>query len=510
MSLAARIAGALIALLLSAGVALSHASLIASDPADATVLEASPPTISLTFSEPVRPLVARLTTADGKTRLLPPPDPAEMRLTYALPPDLAQGSHLVSWRVTSADGHPVAGALLFSVGAPSDAITVQSDAPMLTRAGVWALRAILIAALLFGIGGAVHAAFLTGRRAVFPRLAAGAGLCLLPALAGFHGLELLALPPSGLLGTAPWREAATGPPGLAFVLAGTGLALALLPGRVAAALALIMAGLAAATSGHAATAAPQLLMRPAVALHVIAAAFWIGALVPLLADLAQGGQGALRRFSVVIPWVLALLLASGVAIALVQLGHPAALWSTAYGRVLLVKLALVALLLLLAALNRHWLTPRAESGNPRPLRVAIGVEVVLALLVIGTIALWQFTPPPRSLPQGPPSTVMQLNEGALSARLEVSPPRVGTVTLRLSDLRLDGQPVNNMPVEIELSKPAYGLGPFRHQITAAAGSVDAGRFLLPLDGYWVLRLKVLASDFRVEELRDLIEIAPAR
>jgi len=503
---AVRAAGALCALFLSTVTAFSHAALTGSDPAEGMVLEAAPPSVTLRFSEPVRPLVARLTASDGETRLLSAADAAGGAVTYGIPSGLRRGSHLLSWRVTSSDGHPVAGALLFSVGAPSGEMTEVAGPAPATRAGLWISRAMLLAALLFAVGGGI----LAGGIYRFPRLAAASGLLILPAYAGFRGLDLLALSPGALLTVAPWREAVAGVPGLALTATAAALGVALWPGRLAAILSLGLAGFAAATSGHAATAPPQWLMRPAVAAHVISAALWIGALVPLLVDLARGGQGALSRFSRRVPWVLALLLGSGVAIALVQVRDIAALWNTDYGRILMVKLVLVALLLALAGVNRLWLTPRAERGEARPLRRAVRVEILMVLPILGAVALWQFTPPPRSLPPGPQVAVLQVHEGALAARIEVSPPRAGMVALRLTYLSVDGAPVDARPVEVELSKPAYGLGPFRHQATAKDGIVDAGRFLLPLDGFWVLRLKVLVSDFRAEELIDLIEIAPAR
>ncbi|WP_287885656.1 MULTISPECIES: copper resistance CopC/CopD family protein [Paracoccus] len=499
----------LAALIWSAGLALGHASLIAADPPDGAVLQTAPPVLSLTFSEPARPLVARLTAATGESRLLDPPQVQGNRLIYAMPPDLDRGSHLLSWRVTSGDGHPVAGASLFSLGEATGAIQAAPGAPPATRAGLWLLRAVLVATLLIGVGGAVFRAFLSDEPRRGSPVAAGAGLLALPLVWGFQGLDLLALSPAGLLTSAPWREGAAGAPGLALALAAAALLAACLPGRIAALLALLLAGAAAASSGHAATAAPGLLMRPAVAAHVLAAALWIGALVPLLADLARGRCGALRWFSRLIPWVLAVVLASGTAIALVQLGRPAALWSTDYGRVLLVKLGLVALMLAVALANRLLLAPRAMRGDGGPLRLAIEVELALVVLIVATVALWRYTPPPRSLPSVLPEIRLQLASPALSAEIGVSPPRVGLVSVTVSDLRVDGEPVTPKSVEVELSKPAYGLGPFRHEAAPDCGVVDAGRFLLPLDGYWVLTLRVLVSDFRVEELRDLIEIAPA-
>ena len=49
-------------------------------------------------------------------------------LTVDVPDTLAEGTYVVSWRVVSADGHPVAGALTFSVGQPSSRRTATTEA----------------------------------------------------------------------------------------------------------------------------------------------------------------------------------------------------------------------------------------------------------------------------------------------------------------------------------------------------------------------------------------------
>ncbi|MFT3691370.1 copper resistance protein CopC [Paenirhodobacter sp.] len=481
VSLLWRVLSGLAVLVLCAGAALAHASLLASDPPDGALLEAAPGTVTLTFNEPTRPLAARLTAADGTTRLLLPPRAEGDRLVYPLPPDMGQGTHLLSWRVTAADGHPLAGGVVFSVGAETGAVGAPDTGSPATRGLLWAARAGLIASVLLAVGGTARAGWV--------------GLALVPVVLGAQGLDLLGLPPGALLTAAPWREGG----GIALVLTGAALLAGVLRAR---GVAVLLAGLAAAAAGHAATAPLQLVMRPAVALHVMAAALWIGALWPLARSLTD--PAPLRRFGRRIPWIVALLVGSGCVIAGVQLGRPAALWETDFGRVLGLKLALVAVLLLVALVNRLWLAPRAEAGDIRPLRRAIVVELVLAALIVGTLSLWRFTPPPRSLPE----RVQVIAAEGLSATLRVAPPRRGPVTLGLSDLRLDGVPVVPQAVEVELAKPAYGLGPFQHSLPGAAGEIGLGTFVLPLDGYWVLTLDVRLSDFHAIRIRDIVEIAP--
>jgi len=84
-------------------------------------------------------------------------------------------------------------------------------------------------------------------------------------------------------------------------------------GGLCASCALACAGFALAMSGHTATAGPQLLSRPAVFLHGICVAFWVGSLIPLVAVVRDGGRGdgELARFSRLIPIPLAVLIATG-------------------------------------------------------------------------------------------------------------------------------------------------------------------------------------------------------
>src|SRR5262249_20922048 len=107
--------------------------------------------------------------------------------------------------------------------------------------------------------------------------------------------------------------------------------------------ALVGTGIALAASGHASTAGPEFVTRPAVFVHVVSVAFWIGSLLPLFV-LVRGspdGAASLRRFSRTIPYALVLLAASGLVLAYVQLDRFDALWTTDYGSVLVRKLVLV-------------------------------------------------------------------------------------------------------------------------------------------------------------------------
>jgi copper transport protein len=78
------------------------------------------------------------------------------------------------------------------------------------------------------------------------------------------------------------------------------------------------------------------------------------------------------------------VVATGLAQAVIQIGRPTALWTTAYGRVFLAKFALLACLFALAAFNRWRLTARAAAGDPRAARSlarCIKTEMAIALAI---------------------------------------------------------------------------------------------------------------------------------
>jgi putative copper export protein len=169
-------------------------------------------------------------------------------------------------------------------------------------------------------------------------------------------------------------------------------------------LAIVGAALAAtsfAWVGHvhaaARTAAPLLL-----GIHILAVAFWLGALAPLLILTRRREPRALgavaARFGRIAVAVVAALLAAGAAVLWILLGSFSELWSSGYGCLACVKIVIVACLLTLAAWNKLRLVPRIVAGDPvavRSLRRSIRAEMlVAALILLITAALTTLTGPP--------------------------------------------------------------------------------------------------------------------
>ncbi|MBB5041520.1 copper resistance D family protein [Shinella fusca] len=303
---------------------------------------------------------------------------------------------------------------------------------------------------------------------------------------------------------------------LAFALAGAAIVLNGSTSKAAAVASWLLAGAALALSGHASAASPQWMMRPAVFLHALAIAVWMGALAPLGLALRKSRPGAieaLRRFSRIIPVIVAILILAGIVLAAVQVQEPAALVSTAYGQVFLIKLALLAGLFLLAALNRWFLTAPVEAGDPsatRRLVRSIVVETLVVLLMFGVAATWRFTPPPRALAAAAAAPAsIHIHAATAMADLTVTPGRAGPVSVSAFIMTGDLGPLDAKEVTFVFSNPSVGVEPFKRKAERReTGSWQADGIVLPLPGTWDVRVDVLITDFEIARLEGRLTIRP--
>jgi len=408
----------LVLLALLASPAWGHTALVRASPAAGSVLQGSPETIVLVFSEPVDVLGVSLHDPQGRELPVTARASAET-VEVTIPHSNAHGTWLLNWRVAAADGHPVGDTLDYAIGnastqgAAAHGATATATHPWRSGA-IWLARWLTWLGLFAVVGADLFRTMAPEQRVGPAGAMVAATVVLLVIDLGLQGLDLLDAPASAALTAQPWQQAL----GSSYALTLGCMALALAaawpamhaPGgprqKSWAIVALLLVGVSAMLSGHVGTAPPQWLTRPLVTLHVALAAAWFGCLIPLVlllrADLAgQARVGpALARFSLWIAPAVALLVLSGIGLASRQLSGPPDLLQTAYGRVLLVKLILVACLLGLAAVNRWRNTRPALAGEPDAKRRLVRVtrlEVVLAIALLAVVSVWRLTPPPRSL-----------------------------------------------------------------------------------------------------------------
>lgn len=425
--------------------AFAHARLLRSDPASGSQVS-SLAIVRLWFSERPNVTLTSVTLRgeDGATFSVYPPegasgDPTEVsfRLSAALPP----GHYAIAWRTVAMDGHPSQGRFSFTiVGQPVNATVkigstaVATSTPATTTTAVQPVsetadnaasvgnslaRAFSFGGILLVIGVVVFNLLVITRcdrigsdlvasmeaRAAVVGVAAG----IVTMAAGFVRIFL----ESRMMHDMPDMGGMAMSVMMLHSLWGIGMQLQIVAAFVAviaflisirrvrfawliASVAAAALAFAPALAGHAgASARFQGAMIFTDFLHVAGAASWLGNLtcvmligVPII--LAAGGDDRWPRISALVntfsPIALAsatLVVISGVLAAAIHLGSVSALWSTNYGRVLVLKLAMVLVTLLIGAYNFRRVQPHlTREHGAAQLRRSATFELGAAAIVI--------------------------------------------------------------------------------------------------------------------------------
>ncbi len=518
-------ATALLVVLCGATGAFAHASLVATEPRDGSMIPQAPKTVRLRFNEPVTPAVIRVIDADGRTRDDAAVRAADETIEITLPAGLPPGTQVISYRVTSADGHPVAGSMMFSIGMGKSA-TAPANSDSLLGILIWLARIGLYLGLFVGVGGVFFSAWTADMSTRSKPVVAALTLGLVSAALalGCQGLDLLGLPLGDMLTVAPWRAAMATTLGPSLIIAAAAMSLSWLALRLApakarrmlSAVAMAGVGLSLAASGHASTAPPQWLTRPAVFLHGIGLAWWVGALLPLMALALRPAQPLLpvvQRFSRMAVPVVGMVALTGLLLAVIQLESFQALTATNYGWILCIKLALVAVLLALAALNRFRLTPALASRpqHTRPLLRSIAMECAVVVGILAVVAGWRFTPPPRSLTAAVrPPLALHIHSDKAMFQVLISRSRAGTDDFVLQIMAGDASPLQAKEVSLFLSLPEKGIEPMERKAARGADGIWTVRDVpIPFAGLWRVRVDALITDFELVTLEEELDV-PAR
>ena len=482
----------------------AHASLLASDPGEDSIVPLPPSRITLTFAEPVdlRLSAIEVTTTDGK-RVdrgdLTAAD-GDRRIVVSLMP-LERGTHIVDWKnVSTIDGHPLSGRFAFHVGERSSDAQITKSTPTFPSPLEPPARFLLDAGLLTLTGTFGILAFalrpVRGSTArpdtVLYRLALAATAV---ALAG-AALQLVAQ--TSATGAAP-LDLLRGRWGNAYLLrvtatmAAAGLIQLRRPRLGLAAAALALLTLAITSHG----AAIRGLATPAViadALHIAAVSLWVGGLpgIALLAwtlrrERAEVGA-TLRRFS-----TLALISAgiaglSGSYLTYLQVLRLSA-FDTPYGRAVLVKIVFFVGLLALGAVNRRWSLPAFARDARKRLRVTIGIEVALGIGLVAAVAVMTSTLPAREAlrPPLPGGVVTTLDGTRIDVRAHPGLPGANEITIDVRDGR--GRAVDGAAVAVRAAP--VGQEP---DLSVAAPNTGRGTYTAPVilgaRGIWTVFISV--------------------
>lgn len=422
MRRAALAAAALAALVLPAA-ASAHATMKEAHPAEQGRIDRPPREVTLRFDQSVEaPPNAIVVLAPDGHRLSGAVTLSSRDTVMRVPVHGAvRGqAYTVRWRVISADGHVGTGVFTFGVGVPAPPPTEAVGASGVTwRDDVarWALFASL--ALMIGVVGI---RLLVLPRTVDPRVerrvhllgTLGAFLALNTGIAGFVIRSANALQVSGVdllyADLSPFAEATRF--GTAFLVTTFGFGICLTILVVAWVLdapllrwPAFLLGLALVwgypLSGHQATE-PNSTPVTEIAdwLHLVTAMLWVGGVLtlsvvvwPLAPDLRRA---AFLRFSRLAVFLIGVLLAAGTVVAVARLPELHDLWTTSYGKTLLVKIGLVCIALAWGGFHHTVVRPRLERGEAPPGvgRSLLGESAVALAVLFAAAVLVNGAPPP--------------------------------------------------------------------------------------------------------------------
>jgi copper transport protein len=506
-----------------AGDASAHASVVATEPVNGARLKAVPPSVTITFDEPVGiGSVGYLHVVDTSGKRVEVgkafhPSGDGRRIAVKLRSGLGDGTYTESFRIISADSHPVAGTVRFVVGngvlssAPAPGATVDRAVSVTYDVVRWVSFAGLA-----GLGGSwllltVWGAGRTDRRArrlVWAGWAAATFGCAAelvlqgPYTAG-DGFGDLA--DWSLLDTTLHTDYGTYHCARFVLLGVTALLLAWLlerePRRGDAAALVLVPAIAVTFSavGHAATTAPTWLSIADDMVHLTAMATWIGGLALVIGAVLPRDEP--DELASVLPVVSTVALSSVVVIAATGtysawhgVGTWGALFTTRYGQLVVVKVALFLGVVAVANFARRAVQARWRTGTEL-IRRSVVVEFSVALLVFAATAVLVSEPRGREAlaiaHQRPRSGSAQLGDGR-SVGVTVDPGTHGTVTV---SVQLSDGP-KPQQVSGTASLPSRQLGPIPLGLTANGTNIyGVSGLSLPAAGTWDFQLVVTMSQF---------------
>jgi copper transport protein len=519
--------------ILWSGAAHAHAGLLESSPTDSQVLAQAPDQIFLRFNEPVQVTSLRLVDPTGDVvQLRPEPDGQSDRVTAALP-ELSSGTHVLSWRLASADGHPLGGSLVFSVGAPSG--NPSGSAGPVTESVPVGLTVLYAAARVVTYGASLLTAGLVIFALLFRRHAAVASPYLavllsssIAAVSTVLGLGLQALILEGDAAfLAPSSFSTFLAPGTAVsaLLRLDGLALLLAAAAwqwslpVLGPLGAVTVAASFAFTGHT-VPWDSLWLSGLLVLHLLAIAFWAGAFWPLLVATRHSDRNGVAQlmaaFSVMATIVVPLLVGAGLVMAWRLVGSWSALTTTAYGLTLLAKILIVAGMLSLAALNKWRFVPALQQGKDalERLRRSILGEAALAGVVFIATAVLTSVPPPAGgntaehIRHGFNSNqIIHTSAGSLKLMLTVTPVDAGENAIELKVSGSDGAAIDIQSVTLNLGSPDLGIEKILRVMTrTGVGSYRHDGPELAVPGRWRIGADLLVSDFEKRTAEFIIDI----
>jgi putative copper resistance protein D len=294
---------------------------------------------------------------------------------------------------------------------------------------------------------------------------------------------------------------------------------------------------ALAWSGHAAGGlGDEAFIHPAAdVLHLIAAAAWVGALLPLTVLFAAAGaddaslamaRTATTRFSILGIVSVGTLLVTGIVNTFYLVGSAPALLHTDYGRLLLIKIALFLLMVAIAAVNRFRLTAQllqqgsiiASRDALRQLRRNAAIEALAGAIVIAIVAALGTMPPaihaahqhPTYGPVPADAAFVHIHLVEGMADVTIRPGRTGRARATIRLWNEDFEALNARQLSLTLTAPAAAVGNAYPAREGRDGAWQVDGIELSEPGNWTVTVEVVLDQTKRLTLTAPIVIEPAQ
>ena len=292
-----------------------------------------------------------------------------------------------------------------------------------------------------------------------------------------------------------------------------------------------------AWSGHAAGGlGGEAVLHPAAdVLHLIAAAAWVGALLPLIVLFASASaddaslaiaRTATARFSILGILSVGTLLVTGIVNTFYLAGSVPALLHTEYGRLLLIKIALFMAMVAIAAVNRLRLTPQllqqtsiaASRDALRKLRRNAAIEVLAGAIVIAIVATLGTMPPAIHAAHQHPSYAAVPTDAAFvhihlvegMADVTIRPGRTGRARASIRLWNDDFGPLEARQVSLMLTAPNAAVANAHPARQGRDGAWQVDGIELSEPGNWTVTVDVALDQTKRLTLTAPIVIEPGQ
>ena len=241
-------------------------------------------------------------------------------------------------------------------------------------------------------------------------------------------------------------------------------------------------------------------------LHLLTAGAWLGSLPAFVLLLWQAHRNAnpawdsfvtraTRRFSLVAIISVSVLLGSGLINSWNLLGGPRDLVTTDYGRLIALKAGLFIAMLVIAAVNRVYLTPRLpERGAMRSLQRNSLAEITLGLCVLGVVGVLGTLSPTahrHAENRSPDVAFVHIHDAEAMAEVTITPGRAGSVHAEIRVMREDFTvfPVKDVRLRLEPPSPSHPTLE-REAVGLGDGLWQVSEITIPEPGIWMVKVTI--------------------